>query len=177
MIVRTEVVGSNAHIILRKNNDTVEYCAVIDAEYLPKVLSADASWYICTHKNLMRVWGYFRGQEKYKYQLLYRFILELTPDDGLVDHINGNPLDNRKENLRVVNQRENMQNVHKMRSDNSTGVRGVSRARNGKYIVRLRIPNGPYKHYGTFGSLTEAHNEATRIKAETQPFSKEARAA
>jgi hypothetical protein len=40
---------------------------------------------------------------------LHRFIIN-TPDDMLTDHINGNRLDNRKENLRVVTRSQNNMN-------------------------------------------------------------------
>lgn len=44
-----------------------------------------------------------------KYIYLHRFIMK--PSENLVvDHINGNGLDNRRVNLRVVTQRENMKN-------------------------------------------------------------------
>lgn len=47
---------------------------------------------------------------------LHRFIMglppgKLDPENRVVDHINGNPLDNRKENLRVTTQAGNMENA------------------------------------------------------------------
>jgi hypothetical protein len=44
--------------------------------------------------------------------------------DGELDHINGNTLDNRLINLREVSHSQNLMNS-KIRSDNSTGYRGI----------------------------------------------------
>lgn len=41
-----------------------------------------------------------------------------------IDHINGNKLDNRKENLRFCTHQQNMCNT-KLRADNNSGVKGV----------------------------------------------------
>lgn len=48
----------------------------------------------------------------YKQSLLHRWILgeENIPEGMQIDHINGNPLDNRKENLRICNHLENSMN-------------------------------------------------------------------
>jgi hypothetical protein len=62
--------------------------------------------------------------------LIHRQIMrhELSRAHGwaVIDHINGDKLDNRRTNLRVVSQRENVLNpLNKRRSDNKSGVTGV----------------------------------------------------
>jgi len=52
---------------------------------------------------------------------MHRIILGV-PDGLFTDHINGNGLDNRKENLRIVTNRENSQNRHQIKTSIRPGV-------------------------------------------------------
>jgi hypothetical protein len=53
--------------------------------------------------------------------------LILAPGPGqMVDHKNGDGLDNRRENLRLVTRSQNAQNMRGVRKDNRSGVRNVT---------------------------------------------------
>jgi hypothetical protein len=56
---------------------------------------------------------------------LHRFIIGETKEGLQVDHINKNPLDNRRKNLRVVSSSQNMMNREKQ-INNKSGFKGVS---------------------------------------------------
>jgi hypothetical protein len=104
--------------------------------------------------------------------LMQRVILEFYGHDlmGLdVDHINGNPLDNRKCNLRVVSHQENCFN-RKLSKNNSTGYKGVSIFRpNGKYKASIKV-NYKQIHLGYFETPEDAalayNNAATKYFGE-----------
>jgi hypothetical protein len=88
-----------------------------------------------------------------KHIRMHRVIAKVS--DGLsVDHINGDSLDNRKENLRICTHKENSQN-RKMPSNNTSGYKGVSVIASGKYQASIGV-NGELIYLGLFGSAKQA---------------------
>lgn len=87
---------------------------------------------------------------------MHREILGLKYGDGkLTDHKNRNGLDNRKKNLRVANYQLNAYNC-KMRTDNTSGYRGVSwNMRDQRWITQVRV-NGTPKYFGSFTDIIKA---------------------
>lgn len=65
----------------------------------------------------------------------------------MVGHLNGNSLDNRRDNLKVVSRSENQYNVNRK----GKYGRWVTKTKNGKFIARFNI------HLGTFLTAEEAH--------------------
>lgn len=73
---------------------------------------------------------------------LHRLILQ-APKTHDVDHINGDGLDNRKTNLRLVTHAENQRN-QKRRSKTQSGYKGVHQQPNGNWCVRIVHENKRY---------------------------------
>lgn len=71
----------------------------------------------------------------------------------LVDHINGNPLDNRRKNLRIVTVLENSQNKRSATNSSSQYI-GVSKDKN-KWRAKIEY-NGKSEHLGSFLTEIEA---------------------
>lgn len=75
-----------------------------------------------------------------------------------IDHINGNPCDNRIENLRLVSHQENCKN-QKLRSTNKTGKMGVDfRKETQKYRARIMV-DGKTLNLGEFKEFDKAVKE------------------
>lgn len=92
---------------------------------------------------------------------MHRLIMGVTDPRIKIDHINGNGLDNRRTNLRLCTQEQNMRNRGKMRR-NTSGYKGVfwSKTR-GNWTASIRV-FGKLKYLGAFATPQEA-DEAYKI--------------
>lgn len=111
-------------------------------------------------------WRLHAGKDKHYYAVVYvkcrpilmhRLIMQ--PGKGkVVDHINGDGLDNTRKNLRVCTQSQNIMGK-KMQKNNTSGYRGVSLRTKGKSIGKyeacIRL-NGKKIHLGRYKTAEEA---------------------
>lgn len=77
--------------------------------------------------------------------------------DGMfVDHINGDTLDNRRQNLRICTNQQNCRNRTKIQKNNKTGVHGVHKdKRCNVYIASICVHGRPVV-LGRFKNLDDA---------------------
>lgn len=130
--------------------DTTISC-YIDKDDKDKV--AQYSWRISQKKNKYYA---VTGQAKNNTLVyMHNLIMGRTDfsDGNEVDHIDGNSLNNRKSNLRVISRLENIQNVS-VRIDNQIGIRGVCKSRN-KYKVDFSFSGVRY-YFRDWDTIEEA---------------------
>jgi len=113
-----------------------------------------------------RAWGRVGEREL----PLARILVGAIEDQSVeVDHINRDPLDNRRANLRSLPRGTNSQNMS-AHSDAVSQYRGVAWDKHrGKWKATARIA-GRLKHVGYFGDETEAGEAARAYRLEHMPY-------
>lgn len=99
--------------------------------------------------------GYVKIRIKNKEISLAREIMN-APFGMVVDHINGNTLDNRKCNLRICTNSQNLKN-RKININNTTGAKGVTWRNNKRIPYRASIMvDGKLIRLGNFSFIDDA---------------------
>ena len=128
-----------------------------DVEDIDKV--TPYNWYV--HQN------YVKAMKGKKTLLLHRVILGCDDKKMVVDHINHDKSDNRKANLRVVTQSQNIQN-RGLIPNNTSGITGVHwHEHTHKWKAEIEV-NGKKHYLGVFKDINDA--KKARQEAEKKYF-------
>lgn len=129
---------------------------LLDAEDIPLLL--DGTWTVGGSGGKLYVRKSIKAFGKYCQNIcLHRLIID-CPEGFVVDHINGDSLDNRRANLRVCIQAENSRN-RKVHCNNSSGLKGVyldAGLRGNPWRAQIRF-QGKKFNLGRYKSPEEAH--------------------
>lgn len=105
----------------------------------------------------------FNGRSIPAHQIVWSMIHGRMHEGMAPDHIDGNPFNNRRQNLRPATTMQNSRN-RPLRRDSTSGVRGASYyKRNGKWVAHIKV-DGRFKHLGyhdTKGLAGVAHAKAS----------------
>lgn len=140
--------------------------ALVDDEDLPRVAgfrwSLEGGYAVCWHHEGTR-------HERRTHAIRLHRIIANAPEGLEVDHLNGDRLDNRRCNLRVVTREVNAQN-RRVGRNSGTGVLGVTRdVRRGKF--RAFISRGrKIVWLGRFATVEEAAAVADAARRREMPF-------
>ena len=167
-----EVRGDVTAISMRYKQGQAE--TIVDTEDLPLLLPIPVTWCPNYHWRSGRC-NAVSGQVGGKTTLLHRVIMG-SPAGRLVDHVNRDPLDNRRGNLRIGDNLLNAQNHGPLLATNSSGYRGVSYSKAHRRWAAYVELQGRKKHLGYYDTAEEAAQRVALFRAEMLPWSPEAAA-
>jgi hypothetical protein len=141
------------HLAIRDNQDGT--CTITTSAGQEILISdADREKAMCYSWCLSKT-GYPVANIRKKVTKMHRYLLGLDNcDKRIVDHINGNCLDNRRENLRICTQRQNGKNLG-IKKTNSSGCAGVRVTPHGTFNVRITVDREE-KHIGNYKTFFDA---------------------
>lgn len=163
----------------------VEARSQVNAEELRSAIDYDTETGVFTWKSdktgwtragakagAMRKDGYvlisINGKRYLAHRLAWLYVHGQWPSK-FIDHIDGNPSNNRIANLREVDQSINMQNQRRALSNNKSGLLGVCWSSNArKWHAQINI-DGINTHVGYYNTKEEAHAAYIEAKRKSHP--------
>jgi len=117
------------------------------------------------------VYGYWQlwldGKTVKAHRVAWLYVYGSWPEQQ-IDHIDGNPLNNRIKNLRDVSPLINQQNQHRVRKSNTSGYPGVSWHKSTqRYRASIRV-DGRSRHLAHFDTPEEAYDAYLEAKRQRQ---------
>ena len=105
------------------------------------------------------------GRQYWEHRLVWLYVNGMWPSDQ-IDHVNGIKGDNRIANLREATVSENGSNQRQARSDNKTGLLGVSwNKQHKKFVAKIDLA-GKRSNLGYFPTAEEGHAAYLKAKRE-----------
>lgn len=141
--------------------------AIVDDEDYDKIVAHKWCCHIAKGGDKYAVRAMPRAISKKRKSIYMHHVIALSPPGKIVDHKDGDTLNNTRSNLRVCGLSENNMNK-RLQKNNTSGVRGVCwHKRFDKWQAKIKI-NGKVKYLGYFDNLKEA--ETVRQEAENELF-------
>ena len=159
---------SEGHCFMKQIPLTQGQFALVDDEYYDFLMQ----WKWCAQKNhntgiYYAQRGFRLSDERKTNPLMHRVLMNIIHDPKvLVDHVDGNGLNNQKHNLRLCNHSQN--NCNRQSSKNSSSkYLGVSwLKRNKRWVAQIKDPNKKSQYIGSFKNeidAAKAYNKKAEI--------------
>jgi hypothetical protein len=110
---------NSKEITRNSDGDAVIYIYNKDKEKIAETIVDDNLWHHLSNYGWYSSKNYIQATINTKIVILHRYIKN-CPDNKIVDHIDGNSLNNKKNNLRITNKKENSYNKSKSSKTKNT---------------------------------------------------------
>lgn len=152
---------NHAELII-KSKKYGDKIVLIDKEDVKKIKIFNYSWHL-NYRDSINNFYIEASTTKNNKKITYRLHRVITdcPKGLVVDHINHNPLDNRKCNLKVCFTEENNKNRKEIQKNNKSGYKNINKHKN-KWQVRI-TRNKKVFNIGEFKTLEQAIQERDKF--------------
>lgn len=132
--------------LITRNNEI--YQTLIDINDLQKLIELNLRWHINYAPNNGKLYvkateymGKVNNKYKNKTHYLHKLIISADyKNNQFINHINHNPLDNRKCNLEVVDIQRNDLHREKANKNTTSGIRNVSyNSKTNKWVIQFQV--------------------------------------
>ncbi len=149
-----EKIHNNKEITRNSNGEAVINIFNKNKEKIAETIVDEELWYKLSKFGWYLSKKYIQASINCKVTMLHRYIMN-CPDDKIIDHIDNNPLNNKKENLRIATLIENSYNSEKSTKTKNT-YKGVYTMKNSiRYRTSIRKDNKDY-YLGTYDTELQA---------------------
>lgn len=164
-----EITEKYVNIYLNKGKNHPELVTPIDIDDFNKINIIDVSWYANWDEDTQsyrveatQYTGIKNGKPSYKRLSLPREIME-CPKNKRVDHIDHNTLNNRRINLRIATDSNNLKNRKSKNSNNTSGYRNVTWM-SGHWRIQLQINGKNTLFPNKFDNVNDAGKFAKEMR-------------
>lgn len=143
--------------VITRNADNIAVIHILNKkkEIVAKTMVDDDDYILLDKYSFSLSEGYACGIINHKHIKLARYIMKCTDTNKIVDHIDGNKLNNQKCNLRIISRKENCQNKLSFKNSSSKYI-GVSRCKaSGMWAASITV-NKKTQHIGSFKTEVDA---------------------
>ncbi|MBW8038569.1 MAG: endonuclease [Planctomycetes bacterium] len=132
--------------------------AIVDLEDLPKL--SPIRWYASSDRTSYTVYAHTHDNKGQNNIYMHHFVLGVK--GVIVDHINGNGLDNRKSNLRICTQKQNRRSSRKRKKFSSIykGVHWYERTKKWEAQIGLDGKNKSLGYFKLEEDAAKAYDKA-----------------
>jgi hypothetical protein len=141
-----------------------KHVILIDTLNLNKLLGFSHRWHVRWHKNAHRFYACatIYSKDGSKDMLMHSFLFD-RQENEVLDHINGNGLDNRDENIRPCSEDKNLKNRNGRNKNNKSGYRNVVLV-SGYYRIQLQINGKNHRFPEKFSDVDDAGKFAEKMR-------------